>query len=212
MEFMEKNTLLKILKVKNFTELFAKTVSLVLNPVVILIPLPFYLIYETTGKIYPAIFWTLISFIFIFIFFIFIVIGIKLKYFSDFDISKRKQRPILYFFAIFLVILYIISLYYFQAPKIIFIVAFALTVGLIVLQIVNNYLKASGHVATITAFVTSMIVIHKEPYYLLGYAFVILVGWSRIKLKRHTPLEVTVGGILGIILSIIVYIVGKQFI
>jgi membrane-associated phospholipid phosphatase len=209
---MEMSSLLKILQVKNLTELFAKTVSLVLNPVVILIPLPFYLIYETSGNIYSAIFWTLISFIFIFIFFIFIAIGVRLKYFSDFDISKRKQRPVLYFFGIFLAFLYIISLYYLQAPRIIFIVAFALTFGLIVLQLINNYLKASGHVATITAFVTSMIIIHNKPYYVLGYAFVLLVVWSRIKLKRHTPLEATVGGFLGVILSIIVYIVGKQFI
>ena len=207
---MEKNILLKTLKVKNSTELFAKVVSFVLNPIVILIPLPFYLVYETTAQIYPSIFWTLISFVFFFIFFIFIAIGVRLKYFSDFDISKRKQRPVLYFFAIFLAILYTISLFYFQAPKIIFISAFALTLGLIILQIVNYFLKASGHVAVVTTFVTSMVIIHKEPYYLLGYGFVLLVGWSRIKLKRHTPLETLAGGILGVLLSIIAYIIAKQ--
>jgi len=212
MKFMEKNTLLKILKVKNYSDLFAEIISFVLNPVVILIPLPGYLIYETTGVISQIILWSLISFIFIFLFFIFIATGVRLKYFSDFDISKRKQRPTLYFFAIFLVCLFIISLFYLQAPKIIFIATFALTAGLIIFQVVNFFIKASAHVATITVFVTSMIVIHKEPLYLLGYVPVLLVSWSRIKLKKHTPLEAAVGGILGVILSIIVYMMGKQFV
>lgn len=207
---MEKNTLLKILKVKNPTEAFAKIVSLVLNPVVILIPLPGYLIHETGGKVYPAIFWTLFSSIFIFIFFIFIAVGVRLKYFSDFDISKRKQRFVLYFFGIVLVSIYIMSLYFLQAPKIILIATLALTLGLIVLQIINSYLKASAHVATVAAFVTSLILIHQQLFYFIGYIPVALVVWSRLKLKRHTPLEVAVGGILGIILSIITYIIAKQ--
>lgn len=209
---MEKNFLLKIFKVKDHIELSAKLISLILSPVVILIPLPFYLIYETKGEISEAIVWTLISFLFIFIYFIYIVVGVKLKIFSDFDISKRKQRPQLYFTAIFLVILYILVLFFLQAPKILFITTFSLALGLLILQIANNFLKASAHVATITAFVTAMVIIHKDVYYLLGYLFVFLVGWSRIKLRRHTVLEVLVGGMLGGLLSIIVYIITTRII
>jgi membrane-associated phospholipid phosphatase len=202
---MEKNILLKIFKVKNYLDLSAKLISLVLNPVVILIPLPFYLILETTNDFLVATIWTIVSFLYIFLFFVFIAVGVKFKFFSDFDISHRKQRPMLYLVAIFLVFEYISVLYLLSAPKILFIATLALTLGLIILQMVNNYVKASAHVATIIAFVTSMILIHREPLYFLAYIPVILVIWSRIRLKRHTPFEAAVGGILGIILSIIIY-------
>jgi membrane-associated phospholipid phosphatase len=194
------------------SKLFADIISFILDPLVILFPLPFYLIYETTNEISSGAFWTLISSLFIFMFFIFIAIGVKLKFFSDFDISDRKQRPFLYFFTILLSVIYLFTLLTLQAPKVLFIFTFGLIFGLFIVEIVNNYIKVSMHVATITVFVTSMILIHHELIYFAGYLPVLLVVWSRLKLKRHTPLEVFVGGILGMILSIIIYVVGKQFI
>ena len=36
-----------------------------------------------------------------------------------------------------------------------------------------------------------------------------LVAWSRVKLKKHEPLETIVGGLVGIIIVLMLYVVVK---
>ena len=79
--------------------IIAEIISLVLSPLVILVPVPFFLVYEKTGDFPLAFFWTILSTVFILLFFGFVLIGIHFKFFSDLNISKREQRPALFSFV-----------------------------------------------------------------------------------------------------------------
>lgn len=190
---------------------FAKTISTILNPLVILIPVPFILVLKSTNNYSLAFFWGLFSLVFMGILSLFIILGIKLHYFSDLDISKRKDRPLLFTFSIFLSAAYIVFLYFLNAPKILFIVIFALILGLTVFEIVNRYTKASIHVATISAFVMSLFIVY-DGIFIFSFLLIPLVAWARIKTHNHTKKQTIVGGSLGILITLVVYVIFKYIV
>lgn len=186
----------------------AQIISTILNPLVLLSLVPFILVYKVTKDFNISVYWTEVSFVFMLIFSIFVLTGVKLKYFSDLDISNRRQRPLLYSFAIFLSLAYLIFLFTFHAPIVLIFGVVALGLGLTIAEIINMKIKISLHVGTMTAFVTALVLIfgiNLVPTFFL----VPLVAMARIKTKNHTPTEVLIGGTVGLLLTIAVYIAFK---
>ncbi|MCK5346387.1 MAG: hypothetical protein KAR20_23415, partial [Candidatus Heimdallarchaeota archaeon] len=64
--------------------------------------------------------------------------------------------------------------------------------------IINNWEKASVHVAGLTGPVTVFSIL-LSPVYAFGYLIVALVAWSRLRLKAHTPKQVILGFVAGIL-------------
>jgi membrane-associated phospholipid phosphatase len=185
---------------------FAKLISTVFNPIFLLIPVPFVLVLRTTASLNAAIYWALFSFIFVLIVGVFILVGIKEGYFSDLDISRKTQRPVLFSFAVLLCSIYVFSLYFLNAPKVLFIAIFALFAGLITIEIVNKFTKASIHVATVSAFATSLFLVY-GGIFILSFLFIPLVAWSRIKTHNHTKDQAIVGALIGVIITVAVYVI-----
>ena len=80
------------------------------------------------------------------------------------------------------------------------------TKGLISLrtQTATGYSFPSGHTQTATTFWTSMIAQFKNIWiYIIGILMILGAGISRLYLAVHWPMDVIVGWILGIILSIL---------
>ena len=193
------------------SKFFAKIISFVLNPLVVLIPIPFFLVFETGGNLMEAIIWTFLSLFFIFLFFLFILFGIKKGFFSDLDVSKRTQRPLLFFSAIILTIIYITLLYFLHGPVILYIGALSIVVGLFVVDLVNRIIKASVHLATISALLTFLVLVEGRLF-ILGFILIPLLAWSRIKTKNHTLQETIIGTCLGILLTVTIYVIFKYII
>ena len=189
---------------------FAKVVSFLLGPLFVLLPIPFILVGKFTQDYSYALKWTVFSYAFILSVAIFVIIGVLLGVFSNFDVSKREQRPLLFSFCAFAMFCYLLSLFILEGPKILFLALFAIVLGLIVIVVVNRWIKASIHVATLTSVVFLINIIYKGNYFLLLF-LIPLLAWSRVKLKQHTPLETVVGSLLGIVITLIVYTVSKQF-
>lgn len=190
--------------------LFAKAISFFLGPVFVLLPVPYILVGTFSQDYVYALKWTVFSYGFILAVAIFIFLGVLLRVFSNFDVSKREQRPLLFSFSAFAMFCYLLSLIIFNGPKILFIALFAIVLGLIIIVIVNRWIKASIHVATLTSVVLFIGIIYKGYYFLLLF-LIPLLAWSRIKTKEHTLMETVIGGVLGAILTLIVYTVSKQF-
>src|SRR3989344_2288213 len=88
------------------------------------------------------------------------------------------------------------------------VVFFGIILGIFTISLVNNWIKASIHTATVSAFTLSLVI-------LFGYMFIPILllipamAWARVKIKKHTPQEAIVGGFLGTVLTIIVYTIGR---
>jgi hypothetical protein len=189
----------------------AEIISLVLNPLVVLIPVPFFLIFETTDNLTLSLRWTGISIFFIVVFFLLILVGIKFGVFSDLDISKREQRPIAFLVGLFLAIIYLIFLFLFHSPGILQMATFALMLGVIVIGVVNTFTKVSWHLAVLSAFLTFLL-LAGEWKGLLGILLIPLLAWARIKTKNHTLLQTVLGSIIGILTTIVIYVIVKYIV
>ncbi|HVF69265.1 MAG TPA: hypothetical protein VNA13_01735 [Xanthomonadales bacterium] len=188
----------------------AAFISYVFNPLLILVLLPFVLVYEATGDTQVSIFWTAYTFIFLLLIAAFVLFGVRRKFFTNIDVSNRQQRPLLFYFLLFIALLYLGGLYLLHAPRILFIVTVSMIFGIGIVSGINTKIKASLHVATVAALILGL-TIGYGGYYLLLLLLVPLVGWSRVKLKRHTVSETVVGGIVGSILLLAIYTVFEAF-
>jgi hypothetical protein len=189
---------------------FARAISFFLGPIFILFPIPFILVAKFSQDYSHALKWAIFSYLFILAVALFVIVGVMLGAFSNFDVSKREQRPLLFSFSAFVIFCYLLSLLILQGPKILFIAVFAIIFGLITFVIVNKWIKASVHVATATAVFLFIGVVYKGYFFLL-LALIPLLAWSRIKTKEHTPTETMVGSILGIVITLVVYLISKWF-
>jgi hypothetical protein len=189
----------------------AEIISYVLNPLVILIPVPFFLVFEKTNNLMLSFQWSGISIFFIFVFFVLILIGIKFGVFSDLDISKREQRPVLFSIGMALTISYLIFLFLFHAPAILIVGAITIIIGFIVLGIVNMFTKASGHLAVLSAFLTFLVLVEGWQF-ILGFLLLPVLAWARIKTKNHTLLQTILGTLVGSLTILAIYVIVKYII
>jgi membrane-associated phospholipid phosphatase len=114
---------------------------------------------------------------------------------------ETRIRPLTVIMVWLLVCLGLIR--YWRAPQIVeaFVLVTIVLVG--VLSLVTLYWKISFHGATISAAATATVMVtgsYAWPVVLL----IPLVGWSRIRLKRHTPRQVIYGSLVGALIALIV--------
>lgn len=191
-------------------KLAAKIVASILHPATLILPTVFLIVYKSIGQYQAAFTWTFISFIFTGIVAAFVLYGVKKGFFSDVDVSIKKQRIILYPFVVVITLLFIGVIYIFNGPPLLIVAGILFVAALIILDLVNIRIKASIHVASISAMATGV-------YFLYGgvtsavFLLIPLVAWARIVEKRHTLPETIVGGVCGIGLTVIAIIV-VQFI
>lgn len=182
----------------------AHIISFVFNPALLLIFVPLFLVYRTTGDLYAAFAWTGYTLIFILAMIGFVIYGVYKKMFTDVDVSKRTQRPLLFGVSGILCLMYLFGLYYLNGPMILFVVMFGILIGVIVASIVNTKIKASIHVATTTALIIALAVVY-NGWYLSLLLVIPLVAWARVRINRHTLKETIAGGSLGVLLTLGIY-------
>ncbi len=189
---------------------FAKFISFIFNPIIVLLVTGFLLTYKTTGDLPGALMWTGYTVLFLAIITLFIFYCVYKKIFTDMDVSKREQRPLLFVVGLLVTVVYLVGLLFLGGPAVLFLITFGVVIGIAFASIINIYLKASIHVATISALMLAIVFAYGNSAY--GLLLLIpLVAWSRLKTKRHTLQETIVGAILGVVLSLLVYILMKLF-
>jgi hypothetical protein len=189
---------------------FANVVSFFFHPIIILFPVPFILVSKFSHDYSHALKWTIFSYAFVLAVALFVSAGVMFGFFSNFNVSKKEQRPLLILVSTIVVFCYLLSLIIFDGPKVLFAAVFAMIFGLAVYAVINKWIKASIHVA-ITTSVLILVGIAYGKYFFLLFALIPLLIWSRIKVKEHTLAETIAGSILGIVITLVVYLLSKQF-
>lgn len=192
-------------------KLLAKIISLVLNPVIFLLSLPFLVVYRQTANFSSAIKWEAFSCLFILLGLAIIFLGIKGGVFSDQDLSKRKEREGFYYFALILSFFYVfIALFLKGVFFHLSILGMGIFLAIIILTWVNKYIKASIHMATLVAFIIAIGILFGINYFFIGILAMPLVFWARLYLKRHTRKELYIGGILGILITLATFFMAAK--
>lgn len=184
----------------------AKIISLVLAPLVVVIPATFVVSFFGTRNVLLSFEWMLVSLFFILVLMAPLVFFVKKGQFANLDVSVQKQRPLLFFIEFVFALIYFSVLYFFHAPKELFIGIITIFALLIIFGIVNKFIKASGHVGMLSAIIT-LFVFKGGPIFLLGFLLVPVLAWARLKTKRHTINEVIVGTVVGILVAALIAII-----
>jgi hypothetical protein len=116
--------------------------------------------------------------------------------FSDFDVSKREQRPALYYAALPLVALAALVVWWMDAPAAFLRSFLAIAVIFLIGLLGNRFLKISLHMM-IGTFCTVVIWRVSPASLAATLPLLTALAWSRWRLERHTLAEIAVGLALG---------------
>ena len=128
----------------------------------------------------------------------------KLGWISDLNLTVRKERVI----PTFIVLLLFFYMYYLiriadGMSKEFVSVSLGSILGILIANIVTTFWKISIHALGVFSVVGSLVAIFiatNEDLPIVAYVFTVIaviVGLSRLVLKRHTPMQVLLGSILG---------------
>lgn len=131
---------------------------------------------------------------------VWLVWNVKTGRYTNMDVSNRVQRKTLYIFIAACIIGYI-AFNYFKNGYIDFVMLFILIL-LFTLQISNFFIKSSMHTA-FNIFVAALFYALDPTFGFIWLGIAVLVGITRIILKRHSPKEVFMGAIIAFIVSFI---------
>ena len=125
------------------------------------------------------------------------------KHVVDLDISRREMRTPFFVLA---ATLYFIAAVIFLVTNtaIMFLLAVSYAFVTIILLIVNRVWKVSVHSAGVTGPIFALIFVFGFMVLPLSL-LIVLVSWSRIKLKKHTFTQTFVGSLIPIAVGLVLY-------
>ncbi|SCL59543.1 PAP2 superfamily protein [Micromonospora citrea] len=138
--------------------------------------------------------------------FAYIVGGVRRGRFTDHHVGVREQRRVPLLFGLCSVAAGLALLAVLGAPRPVLALAAAGLVGLVVAVAVSHWWKMSIHSAVAAG--TVVVLVSTFGAALLATApLLVLVGWSRVRLRDHTVPQVLAGGLLGALVAGFVFAV-----
>lgn len=188
----------------------AKVVSLVFHPLVFAVLTPFLVVYHSTGDILYGLKWMVFSLFFLLLGLIVFFFIEPVTLLTDFDISNRQKRPIFYTISLLFAIIFFLSAIFFKGIFFpLSIVSLGIVIGLIVFEFVNFFLKVSIHIAVSSAYVITVGILYGPIAFFSVFWIPFVLFWSRIVLRKHTRAEAVAGIVLGPIVTLLTFAIGR---
>jgi membrane-associated phospholipid phosphatase len=124
--------------------------------------------------------------------------------YSNFDVSERKSRPSMYFLIMILLVILLLILWFNNQTDSLFIGLCFSLVLIVISSLTNLFLKASLH-TSLSFFFSFATLVVSGTLGIIMLLLSLLIAMSRLILKRHTPSEVVVGGIIGSLIGGILF-------
>ncbi len=131
--------------------------------------------------------------------------GVRSGRFSDASISVREQRSSLYILAAFLFVLLLAILVFGKAPLILIACLISAILATVTAFAINQrFTKLSLHSIGMAGCATVLLLV--APLWGIVMAIsAVLVGWARIRLKHHTPLQILIGWMVSAFSVLIIF-------
>lgn len=187
----------------------SKVISNFFNPLVSLVIYFFYYSYrnytweEASKKFIPILLLLIIPIA------IWIYRNVKKGNYTNMDVSNRKQRHSLYIFIIVATIVFL-AVDYFLHREIDWTILM-LCILLILMQVSNFFIKSSMH-TSLNIYVAALFFAINPMIGIFWFLLSVVIGITRIILKRHTHQEVISGAVIAIFVSLVYLIMVKAII
>jgi membrane-associated phospholipid phosphatase len=182
----------------------ARTISYLLAPATISVPMILLVAFYQARSIASALAYGVTTLFFLSIGpFAYILLGVRLGKLSDVDVSRRSERVGPFLFGLLSVCLGWFALMLMHGPARLITILLLTMVSGLVMMIITLWWKISLHASSLATAATMLTVLY-GAIMLPIFVLLALVSWSRVVLRRHTPAQVVAGSLLGIALSVIV--------
>lgn len=136
--------------------------------------------------------------------FLYLLRGVRRKQLTDHHVYLRRQRPRPLSIGVVSVLVGLGLMVILGAPRELVALVVAMAVGLALSLLVTLFWKISIHVAVVAGAIVILVLVF-GPQCLALVPVVFLVGWARVAVGDHTPLQVAAGAVLGATVAAIVF-------
>jgi len=122
----------------------------------------------------------------------------------DIHIPERNKRIIPLFVALLSYITGLAILYLLDAPVFLKVIFILTIISTLILTVITYYWKISLHASWITFVIITFNVL-LGPWMLMLTPLIPIIGWARVKVKRHTTSQVVMGAGISLIICFLGY-------
>ncbi len=184
----------------------AGAISNIFHPFVVVIPTMVIAMVAQGSTLWQSFAWTILSVCIVIVPLLFMIYaGVRSGRFSDASISVREQRSSLYILAACLFVLLLAILVFGRAPLILIACLISAILATVTGFAVNQrFTKLSLHSIGMAGCATVLLMV--VPLWGIVMAIsAVLVGWARIRLKHHTPLQILIGWMVSVFSVLIIF-------
>jgi membrane-associated phospholipid phosphatase len=111
---------------------------------------------------------------------------------------------LIYILAVVLAIIATLVLVFYKAPQLLRVTFITGLAAIVVFMLINIFWKISLHTAFMSASVAALIIIYGG---IAAWTLILLppVGWARIQLRQHSPMQVVAGALLSAAIVLLVF-------
>jgi membrane-associated phospholipid phosphatase len=180
----------------------ARSISAILSPFVVSLPAVLLIaLYHESNQLTVAEYTGLTLFFLSIGPMLYILVGVWQGKFTDVDVSNRSQRFGPFLFGIISASAGFVIMTLTNGPKNLQTMLLITVIGGIIMMTITLWWKISIHASSLAGAATFLTALYGTSM-LFTFVLVMLVGWSRVVLRRHTLGQVLAGSFLNIALTI----------
>ena len=186
---------------RSFRRLAARSATEVFAPAVVVVVVSFLVGLHAGDTIGAGLLWSVLAALFSSVVpFGAILLGVRRGRLSDHHVGRREQRRVPLLIALASVLIGLAVLALAGAPREMLALVTSMFVSLAVTLVITHWWKVSAH-AAVTSGGAVIAALTLGPVWLVSYAAVAIVCWSRVELRDHTVAQVLVGAVLGLVVG-----------
>jgi hypothetical protein len=135
---------------------------------------------------------------------VYLLIGRKRGWVSDLELSRREERPRFILVSLSSDVLALAALWLGNGPHLLRLIVLTYFCLAIVMFSISNFWKISMHMAGVGGFSTALIFVLGAPA-LLAFLSLPLVAWARWHRRKHTPVQLVAGALVGALITFLVF-------
>jgi len=134
----------------------------------------------------------------------YLVLGKRLGWVSDFEMTRRSERPRFILVSLSSDLLALAILYFFHGPPLLLVMALTYVCLGITMLTISNFWKISLHMAGVSGFSMALVFVFGAPA-LIAFFSLPLVAWARWHRRKHTLAQLTAGAFAGMLITALVF-------
>lgn len=184
---------------------FAEVVSYIFHPLLVVIPTLVIAMIRLGSTLWQAVFWTVLSIAIVNLPMALLLFwGVRSGKYSDASVSMSEQRNSIYAIGGACLVILLAVLILGKAPLVIIACLISAVIATALGYWINRYTKLSLHSAAMAGCIA--VLFWTAPFIgVIMAVFAPLVGWARIHLKHHTPVQILIGWIVSMICVFVVF-------